>query len=111
MSSRARLPRGYFADAPTLTPAGSDAANTEPRTNAEAGGDHFAGPESGKRTTATGGPGVRDTARHMPAPAGETLRAFARHAAGVGRQAYAVAAKRIERAQKLRAARLLFGRA
>ena len=34
--------------------------------------DQFAGPDSGKRTTATGGHGVRDTARHAAEPAGDT---------------------------------------
>lgn len=47
----------------------------------------------------TGGRGLLSTAAH-----------FVRHAAGFGRHAYTVAAKRIERGQQLHAARIIFGR-
>lgn len=134
----AKVPSSYFADAPTLAesenrgrtaahtagaasreaagesdsvtthaPAGSDAGQ-ETRSLAEAGGaqlsgaTHGAGIEADTGETAGAGP--------SSAPVCPSLASLARHAAGLGSRAYAVAAQRITRAQQLRAARLIFGR-
>lgn len=133
------LPRSYFADAPTLAesenrgrtaahtagaasreaadesdsvtthaPAGSDAADTEPRTNAEAGGVQFSGATHGAGVEAD--TGATAGAGPSSAPVCPSLASLARHAAGLGSRAYAVAAQRITHGQQLRAARLLFGR-
>lgn len=96
------LPRSYFADAPTLAESenrGRTAAHTAGAASREAAD------ESDSVTT------------HAPAGAGPSsapvcpsLASLARHAAGLGSRAYAVAAQRITHGQQLRAARLLFGR-
>lgn len=98
----------YFMPTEAFSPAGSDAADTEPRTNAEAGGaqlsgaTHGAGIEADTGETAGAGP--------SSAPVCPSLASLARHAAGLGSRAYAIAAQRITRGQQLRAERLLFGR-
>ena len=132
------LPRSYFADAPTLTesenrgrtaahtagaasredagesdsvtthaPAGSDAGQ-ETRSLAEAGGaqlsgvTHDAGIGADTGVTAGAGP--------SSAPVCPSLASLARHAAGLGSRAYAIATQRIIHGQQLRAARIIFGR-
>ena len=94
-----RLPAGYFADAPTLSPARQTAASGHHSPHGITG----ASPELAKPApaddAATGGRGLLSTAAH-----------FARHAAGVGHRAYSVAAERIARAQQLHAARTIFGK-
>lgn len=126
----------YFLPTEAFTHAGSDAADTEPRTNVEAGGFSF---EVGRATVSanTTSTGHAAGSSHVPtsilsgvthdagfgvktgdnagaglgsAPVRPSLASLARHAAGLGSRAYAVAAQRITRGQQLRAARLIFGR-
>lgn len=108
MTTRARmnahLPAGYFADSPTLSPAGSEAGQQEARSLAEAGVDNLAALENLGRSEQSGA-----ELREGSGGSGAAITSFARHAAGVWHQAYAVAARRIEHGQQLWAARTIFG--
>lgn len=95
-----RLPAGYFADAPTLSPACQTEASGHHSPHGITGVSPALAKPAPADDVATGGRGQLSTAAHV-----------ARHAAGVGHQAYAVAARRIEHGQQLRAARTIFGRA
>jgi len=112
ISPRSNSPQGYFDAAPALTPAGSDAAESEPRTNAEAGGVQFG---AGRSSSPANNIGTGHAAGSTLEPAPSISAAIRDAADGVYRAggvlpSSAAGIPDYNDAIRLHAARIIFGR-